>query len=198
VLASTASTPIWGKLGDLFGRRITFISSVVVFLGGSVLAGMSQNMGELIAFRAIQGLGAGGLMVGVLSIVGEMIPPRERSKYMGLMMAVMPVAMIGGPLAGGFITDNFSWRWAFYVNLPLGLIALVVCWFTLAKLPRGTGKAKIDWLGAGLLTVWITSLVLITSWGGTEYEWSSPTILGLIALTLVTFVAFVAVQRRVP
>ncbi|WNV91068.1 MDR family MFS transporter [Umezawaea sp. Da 62-37] len=197
VLASTASTPIWGKLGDLFGRRITFISSVVVFLAGSALAGMSQNMGELIAFRAVQGLGAGGLMVGVLSIVGEMIPPRERSKYMGLMMAVMPVAMIGGPLAGGFITDNFSWRWAFYVNLPLGVIALFVCWFTLAKLPRGTGKAKIDWLGAGLLTVWITSLVLITSWGGTEYEWSSPTILGLIALTLVTFVAFVVVQRRV-
>ncbi|PRY43387.1 MDR family MFS transporter [Umezawaea tangerina] len=197
VLASTASTPIWGKLGDLFGRRITFISSVVVFLAGSALAGMSQNMGELIAFRAMQGLGAGGLMVGVLSIVGEMIPPRERSKYMGLMMAVMPVAMIGGPLAGGFITDNFSWRWAFYVNLPLGAIALVVCWFTLAKLPRGTGRAKIDWLGAGLLTVWITSLVLITSWGGTEYDWSSPTIIGLVVLTLAAFVAFVVVQRRV-
>lgn len=197
VLASTASTPIWGKLGDLFGRRITFVSSVVVFLGGSVLAGMSQNMGELIAFRAVQGLGAGGLMVGVLSIIGDMIPPRDRSKYMGLMMAVMPVAMIGGPLAGGFITDHFSWRWAFYVNLPLGAVALVVCWITLAKLPRGTGKARIDWLGAALLTVWITALVLVTSWGGTEHEWSSPTILGLIALTLVTFVAFVAVQRRV-
>jgi len=197
VLASTASTPIWGKLGDLFGRRITFISSVVVFLGGSALAGMSQNMGELIAFRAIQGLGAGGLMVGVLAVIGEMIPPLERSKYMGLMMAVMPVAMIGGPLAGGFITDNFSWRWAFYVNLPLGVVALVVCWFTLAKLPRGTGKAKIDWLGAGLLTVWITSLVLITSWGGTQYDWSSPQILGLIVLTVAAFIAFVVVQRRV-
>jgi len=197
ILASTASTPIWGKLGDLFGRRMTFISSVVVFLGGSALAGMSQNMGELIAFRAIQGLGAGGLMVGVLSIIGEMIPPADRSKYMGLMMAVMPVAMIGGPLAGGFITDNFSWRWAFYVNLPLGAIALVVCWFTLAKLPRGTGKARIDWLGAGLLTVWITTLVLITSWGGTEYDWASPQILGLAVVTIVTFVAFVIVQRRV-
>jgi EmrB/QacA subfamily drug resistance transporter len=197
VLASTASTPIWGKLGDLFGRRITFISSVVVFLAGSALAGMSQNMGELIAFRALQGLGAGGLMVGVLSVIGELIPPRERSKYMGLMMAVMPVAMIGGPLAGGFITDNFSWRWAFYVNLPLGAIALVVCWFTLAKLPRGTGKARIDWLGAGLLTVWITSLVLITSWGGTTYDWSSPQIIGLVVLTVAAFIAFVVVQRRV-
>jgi EmrB/QacA subfamily drug resistance transporter len=197
VLASTASTPIWGKLGDLFGRRSTFITSVVIFLGGSALSGMSQNMGELIGFRAIQGLGAGGLMVGVLSVIGEMIPPRERSKYMGLMMAVMPVAMIGGPLAGGFITDNFSWRWAFYVNLPLGAVALVVCWFTLAKLPRGTGKAKIDWLGAGLLTVWITSLVLITSWGGTQYDWSSPQIIGLVVLTAAAFVAFVVVQRRV-
>ncbi|MEU8632156.1 MDR family MFS transporter [Amycolatopsis sp. NPDC048633] len=197
ILASTASTPIWGKLGDLFGRRIVFISSVVVFLAGSALAGMSQNMGELVAFRAVQGLGAGGLMVGVLSIIGEMIPPRERSKYMGLMMAVMPVAMIGGPLAGGFITDNFSWRWAFYVNLPLGAVALVVCWFTLAKLPRGTGKARIDWLGAGLLTVWITALVLITSWGGTQYDWVSPQILGLAVVTVAAFIAFVIVQRRV-
>jgi EmrB/QacA subfamily drug resistance transporter len=197
VLASTASTPIWGKLGDLFGRRITFISSVVVFLAGSALAGMSQNMGELIAFRALQGLGAGGLMVGVLAVIGELIPPLERSKYMGLMMAVMPVAMIGGPLAGGFITDNFSWRWAFYVNLPLGAVALVVCWFTLAKLPRGTGNARIDWLGAGLLTVWITSLVLITSWGGTTYDWSSPQIIGLLVLTVAAFIAFVVVQRRV-
>ncbi|WP_410622180.1 MDR family MFS transporter [Amycolatopsis sp. cmx-8-4] len=196
ILASTASTPIWGKLGDLFGRRIVFVSSVVVFLAGSALAGMSQNMGELVAFRAVQGLGAGGLMVGVLSIIGEMIPSRERSKYMGL-MAVMPVAMIGGPLAGGFITDNFSWRWAFYVNLPLGAVALVVCWLTLAKLPRGTGKARIDWLGAGLLTVWITTLVLITSWGGTQYDWASPQILGLAVVTVAAFIAFVVVQRRV-
>jgi EmrB/QacA subfamily drug resistance transporter len=198
VLASTASTPIWGKLGDLFGRRIIFVSSIVVFLAGSALAGISQNMGELIAFRAAQGLGAGGLMVGVLAIIGEIIPAADRSKYMGLMMAVMPVAMIGGPLAGGFITDNFSWRWAFYVNLPLGAIALVVCWFTLAKLPRGTGKARIDWLGAGLLTVWITTLVLITSWGGTQYDWASAQILGLAAVTVATFLAFVFVQRRVP
>ena len=197
VLASTASTPIWGKLGDLFGRRITFVSAVSVFLAGSALAGTSVNMGELVAFRAVQGLGAGGLMVGVLAIIGEMIPPLERSKYMGLMMAVMPVAMIGGPLAGGFITDNFSWRWAFYVNLPLGAVTLVVCWFTLAKLPAGTGRARIDWLGAGLLTVWITSLVLITSWGGTEYAWGSPRIVGLAVVTVVTFVAFVIVQRRV-
>ncbi|WP_254206009.1 MDR family MFS transporter [Nocardia alni] len=198
ILAMTIATPIWGKLGDLYGRRITFVVSVAVFLAGSALCGMSQNMTELVGFRAIQGLGSGGLVVGALAIIGEMIPPRDRSKYQGVMMAVMPVAMIGGPLIGGFITDHLTWRWAFYVNLPLGAIALVVCWITLAKLPRGTGRARIDWLGTGLLAVWITALVLITTWGGTQYAWTSPQILGLAALTLVTLVAFIMVERRRP
>ncbi|MCA2221821.1 MDR family MFS transporter [Nonomuraea aurantiaca] len=197
VLASTVATPIWGKLGDLYGRRIIFTTAVAIFLLGSVLCGASQDMAQLVAFRAIQGLGAGGLMVGVLSIIGEMIPPRDRSKYQGVMMAVMPVAMIGGPLIGGFITDNLSWRWAFYVNLPLGAVTLVLCWITLAKLPKGTGKAVIDWWGTGLLTIWITALVLVTSWGGTQYEWGSGQILGLIALAVVAFVAFIFVERRV-
>ncbi|MFI7129470.1 MDR family MFS transporter [Nonomuraea sp. NPDC050153] len=196
VLASTVATPIWGKLGDLYGRRIIFVAAVAIFLLGSVLCGMSQDMAQLIGFRALQGLGAGGLMVGVLSIIGEMIPPRDRSKYQGVMMAAMPVAMIGGPLIGGFITDNLSWRWAFYVNLPLGAVTLVLCWITLAKLPKGTGKAVIDWWGTALLTVWITALVLITSWGGTQYDWGSPQILGLAALAVAGFVAFVIVQRR--
>jgi len=198
ILATTIATPIWGKLGDLFGRRISFVASIALFLIGSVLCGMAHNMGELVGFRALQGLGAGGLIVGVLSIVGVMIPPRDRSKYQGIMMAVMPVALIGGPLIGGFITDHLSWRWAFYVNLPLGLIALVVAWMTLAKLPAGTGRAKIDWLGTGLLAVWITSLVLITSWGGTQYDWASPQILGLIALTIAGLVAFLLVERNRP
>jgi EmrB/QacA subfamily drug resistance transporter len=196
ILATTIATPIWGKLGDLYGRRITFVASIVLFLIGSALCGMSQNMAELVGFRALQGLGAGGLIVGVLSIIGAMIPPRDRSKYQGIMMAVMPVALIGGPLIGGFITDNLSWRWAFYVNLPLGAIALVVAWITLAKLPRGAGHARIDWLGTGLLAVWITSLVLITSWGGTQYAWASPQILGLIALTVAGLATFILVERR--
>ncbi|MFB7321555.1 MULTISPECIES: MDR family MFS transporter [unclassified Streptomyces] len=196
VLASTVATPIWGKLGDLLGRRITFLSSIVIFLLGSALCGMSQNMGELVGFRALQGLGAGGLMVGVMAVVAEIVPPRERGKYQGVMMAVMPVAMIGGPLAGGFITDHLSWRWAFYVNLPLGVVALLVCWFTLARLPRGTGRVRIDWTGAALLTVWITALVLITSWGGNEYDWSSAVIIGLAVVTVAAFVAFVFVERR--
>jgi len=194
ILATTIVTPIWGKLGDLYGWRRVFVSSL--FLIGSALCGMSQNMTELVAFRAVQGLGAGGLIVGVLSIIAEMIPPLDRSKYQGVMMAVMPVAMIGGPLIGGFITDNLSWRWAFYVNLPLGAVALVVCWITLAKLPRGTGGARIDWLGTGLLAVWISSLVLITTWGGSQYDWGSWQILGLIGLTVAGLVAFIMVERR--
>jgi EmrB/QacA subfamily drug resistance transporter len=198
ILATTIATPIWGKLGDLYGRRITFVAAVALFLVGSALCGMSQNMAELVGFRAIQGLGAGGLVVGVLSIIGEMIPPRERSKYQGVMMAVMPVALIGGPLIGGFITDHLSWRWAFYVNLPLGAVALVVAWITLARLPGGKGHARIDWLGTGLLTVWITSLVLITSWGGTQYAWGSPQVLGLIVLTVAGLIAFIMVERRRP
>ncbi|WP_377271699.1 MDR family MFS transporter [Peterkaempfera sp. SMS 1(5)a] len=196
ILASTVATPIWGKLGDLYGRRTTFLSSIVVFLVGSALCGMSQNMGELIGFRALQGLGAGGLMVGVMSVMAEIVPPRERGKYQGVLMAVMPAAMIGGPLAGGFITDHLTWRWAFYVNLPLGIAALLVCWFTLAKLSRGTGKVRIDWTGTALLTVWITALVLITSWGGNEYDWASAMIIGLAVVTVVAFVAFVIVERR--
>ncbi|WP_079127140.1 MDR family MFS transporter [Streptomyces sp. TP-A0874] len=197
ILATTVATPLWGKLGDLFGRRATFLSAVAIFLVGSALCGMSQDMTQLIGFRALQGVGAGGLMVGVIAIIGDIIPPRERGKYQGVMMAAMPVAMIGGPLAGGFITDHLSWRWAFYVNLPLGVVTLLVCWFTLRKLPRGTGKATIDWGGAALLSVWITALVLVTSWGGSEYEWSSPQILGLSAVAAVGLAAFILTQQRV-
>jgi len=195
ILASTVSTPIWGKLGDLFGRRRTFITAIVLFLIGSALCGMAQNIAELIGFRTLQGLGGGGLIVGVLAIIGELIPPRERGRYQGVMMAVMPVAMIGGPLLGGFITDHLSWRWAFYVNLPLGVMALAVIGATL-KLPRRTGKAVIDWTGAVLLTIWISALVLITGWGGSRYPWSSWQIIGLGALTVLALATFVAVERK--
>src|SRR3569833_600787 len=170
ILASTVSTPIWGKLGDLFGRRRSFFSAIVLFLIGSALCGMAQYIAELIGFRTLQGLGGGGLIVGVLAIIGELIPPRERGRYQGVMLAVMPVAMIGGPLLGGFITDHLSWRWAFYVNLPLGVMALAVIGATLT-LPRRTGKAVIDWAGAVLLTIWISALVLITGWGGCRFLW---------------------------
>lgn len=198
VLASTVATPIWGKLGDIFGHRGTFMISIAMFLVGSALCGMSQNMVELIGFRAFQGLGAGGLMVGIMAAIGLMVSPRERGKYQGIMMAVMPLAMIGGPLLGGFITDNATWRWAFYINLPLGILSLVVCWFTL-KLPeeQRSAKVRIDWWGSAVLTVWITALVLMLSWGGSQYEWKSPQIIGLAAAAVLGLALFLYIETRV-
>ncbi|WP_327354305.1 MDR family MFS transporter [Streptomyces sp. NBC_01304] len=196
-LATAASTPIWGKLGDMYGRKSTFLTSIVIFLIGSALSGMAQDMGQLIGFRAVQGLGAGGLMVGVMAIIGDLIPPRERGKYQGMMAGVMALAMIGGPLVGGTITDNWGWRWSFYINLPLGVIALAMVTIVL-QLPKKRSKARIDFLGAALLTVGITSIVLVTTWGGTEYAWGSGMILGLIALGVASLAAFLFSQTRVP
>jgi EmrB/QacA subfamily drug resistance transporter len=206
VLGTTVSTPIWGKLGDLYGRKNVFLTSIGIFLLGSALCGMagSQMLGgpgdgmlQLIAFRALQGLGAGGLMVGVMAIIGDLVPPRERGRYQGMIAGIMAIAMVAGPLAGGFITDNLSWRWAFYINLPLGGAALVLL-ATRMHLPRYRTEHRIDWLGASLLSIAITALVLITTWGGNEYAWGSPQILGLVALTLLGAGAFVLVERRAP
>lgn len=199
ILASTVATPIWGKLGDLVGHKLTFMLAISIFLVGSALCGMSQNMLELVLFRAVQGLGAGGLMVGIMSVIGMMVSPRDRGKYQGVMMAVMPAAMIGGPLIGGFITDNMSWRWVFYVNLPLGLLSLVVVWLTL-NLPgearRKRSQVSIDWPGASVLSVWITSLVLMVTWGGSQYAWGSWQVIGLGVLAVVGFAVFLLVERR--
>ncbi|MEU7045281.1 MDR family MFS transporter [Streptomyces varsoviensis] len=195
-LATAASTPIWGKLGDMYGRKGIFLTSIVVFLIGSALSGMSQSMDQLIAFRAVQGLGAGGLMVGVMAIIGDLIPPRERGKYQGMMAGVMAVAMIGGPLVGGTLTDHLGWRWSFYINLPLGAIALAMVTAVL-HLPKKRAEGRIDYVGAALLTIGIVSLVLITTWGGTEYAWGSGRIIGLGALGVVALVAFVFVERKV-
>lgn len=194
-LATAASTPIWGKLGDMYGRKGVFMASIVLFLVGSALSGLSQSMDQLIAFRAIQGLGAGGLMVGVMAIIGDLIPPRERGKYQGMIAGVMAVAMIGGPLVGGFITDNWGWRWSFYINLPLGAVALFVISAVL-HLPKKRAQGRIDYLGAALLTIGITSLVLITTWGGTQYAWGSVTIIGLLVVGLLAIAAFLFVQTR--
>ncbi|WP_405429697.1 MDR family MFS transporter [Micromonospora sp. NBC_00617] len=206
ILGTTVSTPIWGKLGDLYGRKTVFLTSVVIFLIGSALCGMAgsamfggvdKGMIELIAFRAVQGLGAGGLMVGVMAIIGDLVPPRERGRYQGMIAGIMAIAMVAGPLVGGFITDNLSWRWAFYVNLPLGGVALLVL-ITTMHLPKYRTEHRIDWLGAGLLSVGITAIVLLTTWGGNEYDWVSPQIVGLAVLALVALVAFGLVERRVP
>ncbi|MFD4921040.1 MDR family MFS transporter [Streptomyces goshikiensis] len=194
-LATAASTPIWGKIGDMYGRKGAFLTSIVIFLIGSALSGMAQDMGQLIGFRAVQGLGAGGLMVGVMAIIGDLIPPRERGKYQGMMAGVMALAMIGGPLVGGTITDHMGWRWSFYINLPLGAVALAMVTAVL-HLPKKRAKGKIDYLGAALLTLAITSTVLVTTWGGTEYAWGSAEILGLIAVGVLSTAAFLYAETK--
>ncbi|MGW6573194.1 MDR family MFS transporter [Streptomyces sp. NPDC054945] len=194
-LATAASTPIWGKIGDMYGRKGSFLTSIVIFLIGSALSGMAQDMGQLIGFRAIQGLGAGGLMVGVMAIIGDLIPPRERGKYQGMMAGVMALAMIGGPLVGGTITDHMGWRWSFYINLPLGAVALAMVTAVL-HLPKKRAQGKIDYLGAALLTIAITSTVLVTTWGGNEYAWGSVEILGLIAAGVLSTAAFLYAETK--
>ncbi|MDQ0762939.1 MDR family MFS transporter [Streptomyces canus] len=194
-LATAAATPLWGKLGDMYGRKGVFMTSIVLFLIGSALSGMAQDMGQLIGFRAVQGLGAGGLMVGVMAIIGDLIPPRERGKYQGMMAGVMALAMIGGPLVGGTITDNWGWRWSFYINLPLGVVSLGLISAVL-HLPKKRAQARIDYLGAALLTVGITSIVLVTTWGGTEYAWTSARIMELIGIGVAALVGFVFWQTK--
>ncbi|MGK5630610.1 MDR family MFS transporter [Streptomyces sp. URMC 123] len=194
-LTTAASTPIWGKLGDMYGRKGVFLASIVIFLIGSALSGMSQTMGQLIGFRAVQGLGAGGLMVGVMAIIGDLIPPRERGKYQGMMAGVMALAMIGGPLVGGTITDHLGWRWSFYINLPLGAIALFMVSAVL-HLPKKRARGRIDYLGAGLLTAAITAMVLVATWGGTEYAWGSAEIVGLAVAAAAATALFLVVERR--
>ncbi|MEU6787185.1 MDR family MFS transporter [Nonomuraea angiospora] len=196
LLAAAATTPIWGKVGDLFGRKATFIGAIALFLAGSGLAGLSQDMGQLIAFRAVQGLGAGGLMVGALAIIGVLVPPRESGRLQSMIGVIMPIAYVGGPLLGGLLTDYLSWRWTFYVNLPVGAVALLIISTRIHLPPAERVKPRIDYGGAALLTTAIVALTLLAGWAGTAYAWTSPQVLGLGALSALALAGFVAVERR--
>lgn len=195
LLTSTIGLPVYGKLGDLIGRKSVFQFAILVFVVGSALAGRAENMDQLIAFRAVQGIGAGGLMIGVQAIIADIVSPRQRGRFMGLIGAAFGLASVAGPLLGGYFTDHLSWRWCFYINVPFGLVTLAVITAVL-KLPKPRVRARFDVLGTLLLAAASTCLVLLTSWGGTEYEWGSRVILGLGAGAVVAGVLFLFAEHH--
>ncbi|HZU57479.1 MAG TPA: MDR family MFS transporter [Actinocrinis sp.] len=196
MLASTATTPLWGKLGDLFGRKTVFQVCIIVFLAGSVLCGVAHNMPQLIAFRAFQGIGGGGLMVLAMAVIADVVPPRDRGRYQGVIGAVFGVSSVLGPLLGGFLVDNLSWRWVFYVNLPVGVVALgVIATALRTKSPKQ--RPRIDYAGTTLLAAASTCLVLITSLGGSTWAWNSVEVWGCGIGAVVLLFGFVLVEQRV-
>ncbi|MFI7418320.1 MDR family MFS transporter [Nonomuraea sp. NPDC049684] len=194
-LTSGIVAPLYGKLSDMYGRRNLYLSAIALFLAGSALCGLAQTMAQLIAFRAFQGIGAGGLMVLTLAISADIATPRERAKFQGLFGAVIGVAAVLGPIIGGYLTEHVSWRWIFYINLPLGAVALAVA-FAVLRLPRRTSPHRIDWAGAALISGELTCLTLFASWGGTTYAWTSPVVVGLGVGAVVLAGLFVLVERR--
>ncbi|MGW4401847.1 MFS transporter [Amycolatopsis nivea] len=196
-LAIAASTQVWGKLSDQFDRKAMFLLSVAVFLAGSMLCGLAPTMGALIGFRALQGIGAGGLLVGAMAMVQVLVPPKESTRISSWTGLLLGLSLVGGPLAGGFLTDALSWRWIFYVNVPFGLLCLAGT-VVGVRLPAKSGKARIDYGGTILLVAAVVCLTLTTSWIGTRYAWNSPTILGLCAAAIAALTAFVFVERRCP
>jgi EmrB/QacA subfamily drug resistance transporter len=195
MVASTVSSPLYGRLSDLYGRKPAFTVSISIFLLGSVLCGLSTSLGQLIAFRAVQGVGAGGLLVLTQTVVGDLVPPRERGRYQGLFAGVFAGCSVAGPLLGGFITEYASWRWIFYVNLPVGATSLAL--IAAALRPRPPGPApRLDWLGAALLTMGTCGLLFVLSWAGGIYAWLSAPILGPAAGAVVAFALLVPVELR--
>src|SRR3989441_10569875 len=196
LLASTVSIPIYGKLSDIYGRRIFFISGMVIFLIGSALAGTSQDMTQLIIYRFIQGLGAGGMMPIALAIIGDIFSPAERGKWQGLFVAVFGLSSIVGPTLGGWITDNWGWRWVFYVNMPVGIIAIVTAGFVLPTLINKR-KHIIDYLGSATMVAGTIPLLLAFSWAGSQYAWGSWQIIGLFAFSIVMQIGRASCRERV-
>ncbi|HXG41793.1 MAG TPA: MDR family MFS transporter [Dehalococcoidia bacterium] len=197
LLTSTASTPVYGKLSDLYGRRTMFQIAIVLFTAGSLLAGVSQSMLQLIAFRGLQGLGAGGLMSMAQAIIGDIVPPRERGRYQGYIGSVFAFSSVAGPLLGGLFTDRLTWRWVFYINLPVALVALVGTRLGL-RIPYRPMRRPIDYLGSALMVGGVSCLLLVASWGGTEYAWDSPVILGLAGAGVALLALFLWQESRVP
>ncbi|GAB2846497.1 MDR family MFS transporter [Lentzea nigeriaca] len=197
LLTSTVSTALYGKLADLYGAKPMYLVSIGIFTAGSALVGASQDMTQLVAFRALQGIGAGGLVVLAFTISSSVVPPRQIGRIQGLVGAMYALASLAGPLVGGVFTEYLSWRWCFLINVPIGVAALLAVG-TLLKLPVRRREQSIDYTGAALLTAGVTTLVLATVWGGGTYAWSSPMIIGLLGTTVVLGVLFVVVERRAP
>ncbi|MEU4367605.1 MDR family MFS transporter [Micromonospora chersina] len=196
LLASTASTPLYGKMADLYGRRPVFLFSIGTFLLGSLLAGLSQNMTQLIVTRGVQGLGAGGLLTLAFTIISDVVPPRERGRYQGLFGAVFGISSVAGPLVGGYFAET-NWRWIFYINVPLAILAIVVCYHVMRLVPFQRREHSVDWVGAGLLVAGVSCLLLALSWGGNEYAWGSGVIIGLFVAGAVLGVLFLIQEARV-
>jgi EmrB/QacA subfamily drug resistance transporter len=197
LLSTTVTVPLYGKLSDLYGRRRLFMVSISIFLLGSALCGTAQSMGELIAFRALQGVGAGGLIPLSQAAIADLFSPRERGRYQGYVGAMWATAAVAGPLAGGTLTDAVSWRWIFFINLPLGAIALVVVVRTM-RMPFKAREHTIDFAGAALLSIGVTCLLLACAWGGTTFGWGSTQVLGAFAISAVAVAGFGWLERRVP
>jgi EmrB/QacA subfamily drug resistance transporter len=198
LVASTTMVPIFGKLSDLYGRKWFYVSGVVIFLVGSILCGASQSMTQLIVFRGLQGIGAGIMQAIAFVVIADLFPPAQIGRFQGLFAGVFGLASVIGPALGGFLTDNWGWRWVFYVNLPVGLLALgaLVAFFPSIR-PVGV-RRTIDYLGVATLVLWVVPLLLGLTWGGSEYPWDSPQILGLFGFALVMLAAFLVIERRVP